>query len=117
VAAAWAGVPIRSPFNRGRPRFPVRAGAWWYNTALRGSRVVQVTWAGRSRRLLPWYAASATTCTRQPGARTAIAVIMCTANSTVEAVPLPRQRRHSTGRHNGRDRNEGRTMTPTTTQR
>jgi hypothetical protein len=42
---------------------------------------------------------------------------MCAANSTVEAVPLPRHRRHSTGRHNGRDRNEGRTITPTTTQR
>jgi hypothetical protein len=39
------------------------------------------------------------------------------ASSTVDGVPLPFHRRHNTGRHSGRDMNDTRTMTPTTTHR
>jgi hypothetical protein len=49
AAARSAAVPSRAPLVRGRPRRPVRGGAGAYNTALAGSRVVQVTAAGRLR--------------------------------------------------------------------
>src|SRR6266516_3665859 len=54
---------------------------------------------------------------RRPGRRAAMVATIWQASSTVEAVPLPCQRRAATGRQTGRVMNGSRTTTPTTTHR
>src|SRR6266536_4535567 len=54
---------------------------------------------------------------RRAGKRAAMVATIWQDRSTVEAVPLPCQRRHATGRQTGRVVNGRATTTPTTTQR
>src|SRR6266581_1734449 len=112
--AIWAQVPSRSPLTRGRPRFPVGGGFGPYSTALAGSRVVQVV--PSAIRDSPWKAASPVPCTARPGNAPASSFIICAANSTWEAVPLPRHSRNSTGKAAGEEQNGSFTTRAATTQ-
>src|SRR5260370_31536886 len=112
--AFWPTRPSRSRLTRGRPRFPVGGGFGPYSTALAGSRVVQVV--PSAIRDSPWKAASPVPCTARPGNAPASSFIICAANSTWEAVPLPRHSRNSTGKAAGEEQNGSFTTRAATTQ-
>src|SRR6266581_6323767 len=114
ACAIWAQVPSRSPFARGRPRFPVRGGLGPYSTALAGSLVVQVV--PSTIRDSPWKAASPVPCSARPGNAPASSFIISAASSTWEAVPLPRHSRNSTGSATGEGQNGSRHTIAATTQ-
>jgi hypothetical protein len=53
IPASTISSGIRLPLTRGRPGLPVGGGASSYSAASARSRVVTVTWVGRSRSVLP----------------------------------------------------------------